>query len=328
MLIHIIALIGGLVLLVKGADYLVDGASSIAYRFGLSTLLVGLTVVAFGTSAPELAVNMIAAFSGNVDVALGNINGSNIANILLILGVTAMVARIPVRSRTVAKEIPFMILAAVMMVVMMADKFLDFGASELVISRTDGLAMLGFFGIFMYYLYLGAKAAKGGDKEEEPEHSLLISLGLTGAGLFGLALGGHLTVTGATGLADLLGISEGLIAITIVAIGTSLPELVTAIIAARKGKPDLAVGGVVGSNIFNVLLVIGLTSTISPEGLPATQANLEDALVAMGAMVLLLIFLYFSPAKSKKESGGLDKYAGGVFLAIYVIYIAYIVIRG
>lgn len=321
-------LVGGIILLVKGADYLVDGASSIAYRLGVSTLVVGLTVVAFGTSAPELAVNLISAFTGSVDVALGNINGSNIANILLVLGITAMFARIPVRSRTVQKEIPFMILAAVMMVVMMADKFLDFGADALVISRTDGLAMLGFFGIFMYYLFLSAKAAKGGDKDGKPEHAFLPALGLTAGGLIGLAVGGHFTVTGATALAGMLGISDGLIALTVVAIGTSLPELVTAIVAARKGKTDLAIGGVVGSNIFNVLLVIGLTSTIAPQGLPATQANLEDAIVAMGAMLLLMVFLFFSRPKSKNESGGLDKYMGTVFIAVYIAYIAYIVIRG
>ena len=164
MILHIAMLLGGMLLLIKGADYLVDGASSIAYKLGISTLLVGLTVVAFGTSAPELAVNIAAAMTGSVDVALGNINGSNIANVLLILGITAMVARIPVRSRTVQKEIPFMILAGVMMVVMMADSYLDFGATSLVISRIDGLTMLGFFAIFMYYLFLSAKAAKGGDR--------------------------------------------------------------------------------------------------------------------------------------------------------------------
>ena len=141
-------------------------------------------------------------------------------------------------------------------------------------------------------------------------------------------LGGHFTVTGATELATLLGISQGLIAITVIGIGTSLPELVTAVVAARKGKTDLAIGGVVGSNIFNVLLVIGLTSTIAPQGLPASQANLEDAIVAMGAMMLLLVFLFFSRPKDKRESGGLDKYTGTVFIAIYVVYIAYIIIRG
>jgi cation:H+ antiporter len=328
MILHIAMLLGGMLLLIKGADYLVDGASSIAYKLGISTLLVGLTVVAFGTSAPELAVNIAAAMTGSVDVALGNINGSNIANVLLILGITAMVARIPVRSRTVQKEIPFMILAGVMMVVMMADSYLDFGATSLVISRIDGLTMLGFFAIFMYYLFLSAKAAKGGDRGEKPEHAFLPALGLTAAGLVGLVLGGHFTVTGATELATLLGISQGLIAITVIGIGTSLPELVTAVVAARKGKTDLAIGGVVGSNIFNVLLVIGLTSTIAPQGLPASQANLEDAIVAMGAMMLLLVFLFFSRPKDKRESGGLDKYTGTVFIAIYVVYIAYIIIRG
>ncbi len=319
-------ILAGFALLIKAADYLVDGASSIAKKLGVSTLVIGLTVVAFGTSAPELAVNILAALSGSSEIALGNINGSNIANILLILGVAAMFGSIPVKSRTVIKEIPFMLLAAFVLVVLVSDKALNGnGLSEIFVSRSDGLVLLSFFAIFMYYLFLSAKDIEGPAKEERPKHSMPVSIGFTAMGLAGLILGGKLVVDGAAGFALELGLSETLIGLTVVALGTSLPELVAAVAAVRKGEPDMAVGGVVGSNIFNILLVLGVTSTITP--ISVSLSSVFDSVVALAIMALFFLFVFVNVTKTGLKRG-VDKYEGVIFLIIYVIYIAYTIFRG
>lgn len=314
----------GIALLIKGADYLVDGASAIAQKFGVSNLVIGLTVVAFGTSAPELAVNILSAVSGNTDIALGNINGSNIANILLVLGATALVARIPVQSRTVIKEIPFMLLAGLVLLFAMMDAMIGDGHTD-IISRTDGLMLLSFFAVFLYYLFLSARDVPAATVEKS-NRPFILNLGFTVMGLAGLVLGGKLTVDGATGIATLLGASEALIGLTIVAIGTSLPELVTAIVAARKGKTDLAVGNVVGSNIFNILLVLGLTSAISP--IPVSTMNIIDAGVAMLAMLILLFAIHYGNGLFPDKHKDVSWSEGVFFVLLYIIYIIYIVIRG
>lgn len=324
MITNLVFLVAGIALLIKGADYLVDGAGSIARRLGVSTLVIGLTVVAFGTSAPELAVNILSATSGNTDIALGNINGSNIANILLVLGITAYIASVPVKSRTVIKEVPFMLLSGLILVVVMADSFL--GDSNIaIISRTDGLLLLGFFAIFIYYLFLSSKSTPAA-KIEKTKMPLWKSSGLTLMGLIGLGLGGQLTVSGATGIAGAAGISDSLIALTIIAIGTSLPELVTAVVATRKGDTDLAVGNVIGSVIFNILLVIGVTSLIAP--IAVNSINIVDALVALGAMALLFIAIHVGNGFLKDPNKDISKKEGLVFIALYIVYIVYIVIRG
>ncbi|PIZ54793.1 sodium:proton exchanger [Candidatus Uhrbacteria bacterium CG_4_10_14_0_2_um_filter_41_7] len=326
MITSAVMLIGGLLLLIKGADYLVEGASSIAMRFGISGLVIGLTVVAFGTSAPELVVNLIAAFTGNTDLALGNVNGSNIANILLILGITSLLTTIPVKSRTVIKEIPFMILSGAMLIILMLDAPLEGGVSGL--SRIDGLVLLGFFSIFMYYLVLSTRGTKGGATVEKTHLKLVTALLMTAGGLFALVFGGKLTVDGATAIALSMGISEGLIAATVVAVGTSLPELVTSIVAARKGKTDVAVGGIVGSNIFNIMMILGLTATISPNFMAVTSQGIWDATMALGAMIVLLVALFAGGKQTEDSDLTLSKKEGLVFVALYLVYLVFIVIRG
>ena len=326
MITNIVMLIGGLLLLVKGADYLVEGASSVAQRFGISSLVIGLTVVAFGTSAPELVVNIISAFTGSTEIAIGNVNGSNIANILLILGVTAFVTTVPVKSRTVVKEIPFMVLSGVILIILMLDGPLEGGVAGL--SRIDGLVLLGFFSIFMYYLLLSAKGTKGAAKVEKPSVKLYVATLMTVAGLIGLVVGGKLTVDGASAIALGIGISEGLVAVTIVAIGTSLPELVTSVVAAKRGKTDLAIGGVVGSNIFNIMLVLGLTATISPKIMTISTAGIWDATVALGAMLVLLMALIAKGSSRNNGKWSLSRKEGLLFILLYVTYLVYIVIRG
>jgi len=322
-----LSLIVGIVFLIKGADYLVDGASSIAQKFGVSTLVIGLTVVAFGTSAPELAVNVLSAFSGSADIALGNINGSNIANILLILGITALFSRIPVKSRTVIKEIPFMLLGGVMLIVLMLDQVLT--GTIAMLSVSDGIVLLGFFAIFMYYLMLSVRDTKGGASVEEPKHTILVASLFTLLGLAGLVGGGQLTVNGAVSIAEGLGVSQALIAVTLVAIGTSLPELVTSVIAAKKGHTDLAIGGVVGSNIFNILFVLGTTATVSTVPIAVSRANIIDAIIALSVMVLLLVGLFISKRHGcKKATHVLTKQEGVLFVALYIAYIVYTVLRG
>jgi len=320
---NIIALLAGFFMLIKGADYLVEGSSSIAKRFGIPTLVIGLTVVAFGTSAPEIVVNLVAAISNNPEIALGNINGSVIANTLLILGIGALITRIPVKSRTVMKEIPFMILAALVLLIVSMDQVFN-GAAVATLSRTDGIIMILVFGIFLYYLFLSVQGLP--KKKERAKMSIAKAIGLTFGGLLGVALGASLTVDGASSLALTMGISESLVALTVVALGTSLPELTTAIVAARKRETDLAIGAVVGSNIFDILLGLGLSATIAP--MVISNNVIIDIAIVLGALIILLIAL-FIPSKAKVESGRcLDRREGIMLLCLYALYILYIVIRG
>jgi cation:H+ antiporter len=326
MLLNIIFVVAGFMLLVKGADYLVEGSSSIARRFGVSTLVIGLTVVAFGTSAPELAVNILSASFGKTELAFGNINGSNIANILLILGLTAFIARVPITSRTLIKEIPFMVLSGFMLMLLSLDIFLE-GADVAIISRIDGLVLVSFFFIFMYYLWLSIRGARAAKKEKENK-SFALSVITTISGFLGLVIGGYLAVEGASNLAVFMGVSETLVGLTIVAIGTSLPELVTALVAAKKGETDLAVGNVVGSNIFNILLVLGTTATIHP--IPVTQSGVIDATIAFSVMLLTLviIFLAGNNKSGRDERWTINGRVGSTFLVLYILYIIYVIVRG
>ena len=324
MISNILFLVAGLMLLIKGADYLVDGSSDIAKKFKVSGLVIGLTVVAFGTSAPELAVNVISSIQGNTEIALGNINGSNIANILLVIAITALITRIPVQSRTMIKEVPFMILAGVVLVFIMLDGPLE-GAAGNIISRIDGIMLLCFFAIFLYYMYLSARDITTATIERA-KYKLWKSVSLTIFGLVGLLLGAKLTVLGASGIALGLGITQGLVALTLIAVGTSLPELVTAIVAARKGETDLAVGNVVGSNIFNILFVLGITATITP--IAVNLAQLTDALVALAAMLTLLIIIHTGKFLKKDANKDVSFNEGIFLLACYAVYIAFIVWRG
>lgn len=308
----------GFVLLIKGADCLVDGASAIARRFNVSDLVIGLTVVAFGTSTPELFVNILASAQGNTDIAIGNILGSNIANVFLILGIAALIYPLSVSRGTVWKEIPFGLLAAIVLGLMTNDRMIDGGGSSL-LTRSDGLVLLAFFTIFLYYSFSIAKEIEGMDEHVSVEtvglakSSLLVIIGLSG-----LTLGGKWIVDGAVTVATSFGMSESLVGLTIVAVGTSLPEMATSAMAAYKKNVEIAVGNVVGSNIFNIFFVLGISSTI--KALPFQTKNNLDIGVVILASLLLFLFMFTGKRRS------LDRWEGAVFLLLYAGYIAFLVI--
>lgn len=307
----------GFVLLIKGADFLVTGAAAIAKTFSISNLVIGLTVVAFGTSAPELAVNLISSFQGNTDLAIGNIVGSNIANILLILGVAAILNPLKVKSNTVWKEIPFSLLGSVILLIMASDVVLD-GAITSAITRTDGLTLIGFFIIFLFYTFGIAKNTESLPSEEITRYPLPTAGAMVLGGLVGLVVGGQWIVEGAVAIATVFGMSQAVIGLTVVAIGTSLPELVTTIAASLKKQADMAIGGVVGSNIFNVFWILGASSIVRT--LPVQPAATQDLVLAVIASLLLFIFLFIG----KKHL--LERWQGWCFLGLYLAYTGYLVI--
>jgi len=323
MILAIILLIVGLVILIFGADTLVKGASSISRKAGIPPIVIGLTIVAFGTSAPELIVNILSALKGSTDIAIGNIIGSNIANILLIGGIAALIVDLKVQKSTTWKEIPFALLAVVMVLIMGADKFLD-GGNKNLLTRTDGLALIGFFIIFLYYTAQIAIGGKDSTEKKEDDgiktYSYLISILMTIGGLVGLFLGGNLLVENAIKIAKEAGLSEMFIGLTIVAIGTSLPELATSIIAARKGQDDIAMGNIVGSNIFNVFWILGLTSTI--KSIPISSTAIVDIVIC--SLVTSTLFLFMFIGKKHK----LQKWQGGFFVLSYIVYTVYLINRG
>ncbi|MEJ2085411.1 MAG: calcium/sodium antiporter [Acidobacteriota bacterium] len=310
----------GFVILIKGADLLVDGASAIAKRLDISDLAIGLTVVAFGTSTPELAVNILASASGNTDLAIGNVLGSNIANVLLILGVSAAIYPLTVSDGTVRKEIPLSLLAVLVLGLMANDHGID-GDSLSRLTRSDGLVLLGFFSIFLYYSFGISRQVDGFDEHLElPERSLAVSVSLVLGGLIGLTVGARWIVEGAVAIATRLGMSESLVGLTIVAIGTSLPELATSAMAAYRKNVDIAVGNVVGSNIFNIFFVLGISSTIKP--LPFQSRSNFDLGVVLVSSLLLFLTMWTGRRRT------LDRWEGVVLLAGYVGYLALSVARG
>ncbi|MBI2436403.1 MAG: calcium/sodium antiporter [Candidatus Magasanikbacteria bacterium] len=321
MIIPIILLIIGLGILILGGESLVRGASSMARKLGVKPLVVGLTVVAFGTSMPELVVNIFSAIGGNTDIAIGNIIGSNIANILLILGISAIIFPLTVQKGTTWKEIPLALLAAVLIFIMGNDLFFD-GVSNNALTRTDGLALIAFFIIFLYYTFGIAKVE--GDisegKDEQKKYTWPVSIGFTLAGVLLLFIGGKILVDNAVILAKLAGMSEALIGLTIVAIGTSLPELITSVIAALKKESDIAVGNVIGSNIFNIFWILGFTATLSP--LPFIPQMGFDVIINIIATLLLFFFMFVS-GKHK-----LDRAEGVFFVLAYISYVSFLIYRG
>lgn len=310
----------GFVLLVKGADLLVTGASALATRLGISALVIGLTIVAFGTSAPELAVNVLASWQGSTDIAIGNVVGSNIVNILLILGIAAMIYPLAVQQGTVWREIPFALLAVVVLGVMANDVFID-GATVSALERSEGVVLIGFFLVFLYYIFSIAKQSTGtAAVEVMPVISTSRSIAMIGLGLAGLVVGGKWIVDGATTIAMQFGVSEALIGLTVVAIGTSLPELATSAVAAYKRNVDIAVGNVVGSNIFNIFWILGISATMSP--LPFSRALTFDVVVAVAATLILFMALFVG----KRHT--LERWQGVVLVTAYVAYVAVLVMRG
>lgn len=318
-LIVFLLLIVGLVVLIYGAEYLVKGASSLANRLGISTLVIGLTIVAFGTSTPELTVNIYAAMTGATDIAIGNIVGSNIANILLILGLSAAIAPLIIARSTMWKEIPFALLAIALVWVFGNDILLD-GAGSNAITATDGIAFLGIFAIFMYYIVCLSRSEPSANVADVKQYSFTYSILSIVGGLVALVVGGRLLVDQAVTIAELAGLSEAVIGLTIVAVGTSLPELATSVIAALRGQNDIAVGNIVGSSIFNVLWILGLSSIIAP--LPMSQALSFDTLVAIGVTALLFLI----PFIGKKYT--IERWKGVLFLLLYVAYVTFLLIRG
>lgn len=317
MIINIILLIIGFIILIKGADLFVDGASGIAGNFKVSKMLIGLTIVSFGTSAPELAVSIKALISGSGDIVLGNVIGSNILNIFLILGCAAVIHSLGVKNNTVKKELPITMLITILFGVLLSDSLFDKGVVNS-FSRLDGLVLLLFFSVFIYYLFSMAR-----HKIEDEQNIEIIpmkkAIVFTIIGITGIVLGSHFVVDSASFLARFWGISERMISLTIIALGTSLPELVTSVSATKKGEYDIAIGNVVGSNIFNIGLVVGLPVTIFG-GIGVISFNYIDLLVMVLGSILLFIFSF--------NDRKINKVEGIIFLMIFIMYYSYVLLGG
>ena len=317
-MITYILFILGFIFLIQGANFLVDGAASIARRFNISSIVIGLTIVAFGTSAPELIVNVFASTTGNAELAIGNILGSNIANILLILGISSLIHPLVAKNSTVWKEIPMSLLAAILLGVMVNDNFID-GDDPSGLSRIDGIVFLGFFVIFMYYTFGIAKSDNSKEDNSIQSFTLARSVLFVVLGLIGLTLGGKWIVDGALTIAKLLHMSESVIGLTVVAVGTSLPELATSAIAAFKKQSDIAIGNVIGSNIFNIFWILGVSAIISP--LPFQESSTVDILMTIMTSLLMFIVLFVGRRNT------IERWQGGILVSIYFIYITYLIMR-
>lgn len=315
MLVTVLLLVLGFVFLIKGADFLIDGASALAKRFRIPDLIIGMTVVAFGTSLPELFVNVIASVEGNTDLAIGNILGSNIANILLILGIASIIAPLAVRQNTIWKEIPFSTLAIVALAILANDVFID-GAASNVLAHSDGLTLLCFFAVFLYYI-VSVTQSDTSDTADigEPQYGTWKALAFVAVGLVGLSFGGKWIVDSAVQISTSLGIGQRVIGLSIVAIGTSLPELAASAVAAYKNNADIAIGNVVGSNIFNVFWILGVTSLIRP--LPFHSSANIDITVTLVASALLFFLVFVSRPHRLRRTHGI------AFLLLYTAYISY-----
>ena len=305
LLVAVILLVVGFVMLIKGADWFVDGAAGIAARFGIPQLVIGLTIVAMGTSAPEAAVSITAATSGNAGITIGNVIGSNILNVLLILGITAAITSVAVQHSTVKWEMPFMHVITIVLAV------LGFTGGEIVL--WEGIVLWALFLVYLGYLF---KMAKNGSQEEEEEEllPLLKQLLMLVVGIVAIVFGSDLTVDNATIIAETLGMDDRLIGLTIVAFGTSLPELVTSVMAAKKGKADIAIGNIVGSNVFNILFVVGTTALITPVAF--ATGFIVDSAIALAAGLIL----WFGVMKEHK----LKRPVGIVMLVAYALYFVYL----
>lgn len=314
----------GFLLLIKGADFFVDSSSTIARKLSVSPIIVGLTIVAFGTSAPEAVVSIIAAMEGNGDMVIGNIVGSNIINITLLLGVTVLIAPLMMDRSTVHKDIPFGLSASVIMLILMSDTLL-FGGDWNAIGRIDGLIILVIFAGFISSIFMKAmrgrdatldkEAAETGVEGNDTWPKLIV---LSVAGIAGIVIGGNLVVNSATEIALALGMSQALVGLTIVAVGTALPELTTSVTAAVKGEPSIAVGNLIGSNIFNVLLVTGLSSVVAP--LEVGGELFIDMWIMIG--ITLLVFVL------ARTGFKLGRFEGTVLIVTYAVYLVYILMRG
>lgn len=320
MLIPILLLIAGLTILIFGANFMVEGASALAKRFNISNLAIGLTVVAFGTSAPELVVNTFAAVQGHQDIVFGNVLGSNNFNLFIILGITGLITPLAVQSSTAWKEIPISLVAVVLLFFIVNDS-LVFGSDVSILGRLDGGILLLCFALFLFYVYKQLKSDPSETEElvKVPALSTLkMTLYIIG-GLGGLVYGGHLVVNNAIEIAESFGISQKIIGLTVVAAGTSLPELATSVVAAVKKNADIAVGNIVGSNIFNIFLILGASSMLNPIGF--------DPLFNMDIYVLIggTLFLVLAMFTGKRRK--LDRWEAAVLLLFYLSYTTYLVLQ-
>lgn len=313
--LNALVLIAGLILVIKGADFLVDGASSLAVKLGVPQIVIGLTIVAFGTSMPELVVNLSASFEGKSEIVLGNILGSCIYNILLILGIAAIITPLPIKSSTKWKEIPMALASVILLFVLANTGF----TKDLFVTRLESIILLVGFALFMWYT-IHLTINDNTISEEESKYNSFISILLIILGLVLLMVGGKFTVNGAVNIAKTLNVSEKLIALTIVSIGTSLPELATSAVAAYKKQADIAVGNVIGSNIFNILLVLGLSSVASPIAYPAIL-NID-----MFVLIIATLFLFAVTFIKKKNVVG--RPAGIILVISAVVYTVYLIFRG
>ena len=318
MLLNIVLSVFGFAILIKCADFFVDGAVSFAKNFRISTTVIGLTIVAFGTSAPELAISFYSHMSGNTDMLFGNVIGSNIANILVILGVAVLIKPFKIHNDLVKKEIPILLLITLGLSILLLDNVFDLRAAK-ILTRADGLILILFFSIFVYYLIMLLKNSKGENTiVEKPKYSVLMSLVIMALGLIGIIVGSNLVVDNVAAFATAIGVSQKIISVTILSIGTSLPELVTIVMAARKGENDMAIGSIVGSNIFNICIVLGLPIVLLGEA--ATAAfSFVDVIFMLLSVVLLWIF--------SATSREFKRYEGAAFIAVYFAYIGYIFLQ-
>jgi K+-dependent Na+/Ca+ exchanger family protein len=325
MIIDIVWLIVGLVLILTGANFLTDGASAVAKKFGITDLVIGLTVVAFGTSAPELVISVMASADGNPELAVGNVIGSNIFNILAIIGITAMVRPIAIKKSVMTTEIPMVVLSSVIILILGSSVVLDHTQAN-IISRVEGLLLLIFFLLFMRYTFATARnTPDAGSDPQAADTNKLKKIKMWQAivfiigGLAALIWGGNKFVQGASAIASGLGVSEAVIGLTIVAIGTSLPELATSIVAALKNEPGLAIGNVIGSNIFNIFMVLGTAAVVKP--LPFGNINYMDLWVLTGASLMFMIFGWFF----KKRI--ITRAEGTIMAICYILYMSWLVIN-
>ena len=314
LLLDLILLVVGFCALLKGADWLVDGAVGFAKKFHIPTLVIGMTIVAFGTSAPEAAVSISAAVAGNNAISLSNVVGSNIFNLLVVAGLCGAIKPLPIQRIAVTRDYPFHLLITAVLIVLCLDNVLNSG--QMMLSRADGLILLMFMGI---YMYININDGRQGDNEEntDKEFSFIKSLSLFLIGLACVIVGGDVVVDSSTGIARAIGISDTLIGLTIVALGTSLPELMTSIVASKKGEVDLAWGNVVGSNIFNILFVLGISSAVHP--FPIEPVAIFDLLF----LFVISLAVYFATMRSKR----LGRSVGISMIAAYAIYTVYIIMR-
>jgi cation:H+ antiporter len=314
MFLQIILLIIGFIVLIKGADVFVDGASSIALNCKLSKMLIGLTIVAFGTSAPEFAVSVKSILSNNSDMILGNVIGSNILNILLIIGICSLIKPIKVKSNTVRKELPIVILFSTLLFFLIRDDLFVYSVN--MINRNDGFVIMLFFAVFIYYLISIMRNKKDEDSEEMAKYGIIKSIIFTVLGIVSIVIGSNVVVDSASNIASMIGVSQKMIALTVVAFGTSLPELVTSIVSTRKGEQEILVGNIVGSNIFNIGIVLGLPVALFG-GIPAVGFNFIDLITMIFAAILLFVF-------SLKDHK-IGKFEGIIMLSIFVIYYSYVI---